>query len=396
MNSQSISAGKNKLTVRKASVRTCSQCKCTGHDKRTCKKSVEYLPAGFSTPQRQYPQSRKTAKARTRKPTGFSMGSTNPFASLNSISPIKGDAPAGEFGDSVFKTPLPVRPLKRNRSTKTVKARPTVIGSNNSNKSPDTKRSVLPDPTPIKSVQGHGITWEKDILLSVFGVPRVILDARKANAKFDLEGKYNTLDPSVNLSIKAAGSNTVNMGDCQRVFDVVSSNTPFHIIVIKYKQYLNPDIKRVKRITEMDLTGAKKLLFGDLTKEQIKHLDMSIKENVPKCTYPSATNKANLGSIKKSISGSLRATRLDIKCSTNQRRLQFSIRNWQKFINDNPELVISDSSDNEFRGGAIRHKLYSSPRSSKKEEEQEPLDEIPQMLLINSDIHLPDESMIGI
>ena len=400
MDTNNGSAGKKTIRATPVSVRTCSQCKGTGHDKRTCRKTGKCQPAGFSTPlhkSKSQTYSRRITNA-SRKTSIRRSSLSVPFGALDGLdtmSPIKG--PVDLDLDLDLKTPVPVRTLKRTRtalngSTKTARAKSTITGSNNSNKSPATKRSALPPPTPRTEEQAHGLTWEKDILMSVFGVSREDLKTRKSTAKFDLDGRHNTLNPGTNLSIKVSGSNVINMGDCQRVFDVTASGIPIHVIVIQYKQYRHPDVKRVKRITEMNLTGAKQLLFGDMTKAQIQKLDNSIK-SLPRCTYPSASNKTNLGSIKKSISGSLRATRLDIKCSTKQRRLQFSIRNWSKFIADNPTLVISDSHTNEFRGGVIRHKLDSGPRGSNKESAAI---EIPVDILENSHIHLPDDSMLEI
>lgn len=222
-----------------------------------------------------------------------------------------------------------------------------------------------PPPTPRKESQAHGLTWEKDILHNSFRVPLYILDDRKKNAEFDLEAKYNKLVKGVNLSVKVSGSNTINMGDCRRVYKEVASGIPIHLVVIQYKQVGNK--KKIFKITEFDLTGAKELLFGDIRFEDLEKLDKAIK-SLPRCSTPKSTNKRSLRFMRDDIYSQRsvrKSIRLNIKCTKQQRRLQFSIQNWAKFVADNRERVVLESTTNKFRKGFIRPALLSEQRKRK-------------------------------
>jgi hypothetical protein len=223
-----------------------------------------------------------------------------------------------------------------------------------------------PPPTPRKESQAHGLTWEKDILHNSFRVPLYILDDRNKNAEFDLEAKHNKLVKGVNLSVKVSGSNTINMGDCRRVFKEVASAIPIHLVVIQYKQVANK--KKIVKITEFDLTGAKELLFGDIRFEDLEKLDKAIK-SLPRCSTPKSTNKRSLRFMRDDIYSQRsvrKSLRLNIKCTKEQRRLQFSIQNWAKFVADNRDRVILESTTNKFRKGYIRPELLSEPRKRKE------------------------------
>ena len=223
-----------------------------------------------------------------------------------------------------------------------------------------------PPPTPRKESQAHGLTWEKDILHNSFRVPLYILDDRKQNAEFDLEAKHNKLVKGVNLSVKVSGSNTINMGDCRRVYKEVASGIPIHLVVIQYKQVGNK--KKIVKITEFDLTDAKELLFGDITIDDLEKLDKAIK-SLPRCSTPKSTNKRSLRFMRDDIYSQRsvrKSLRLNIKCTKEQRRLQFSIQNWAKFVADNRERVILESTSNKFRKGFIRPSLLSEPRKRKE------------------------------
>jgi hypothetical protein len=223
-----------------------------------------------------------------------------------------------------------------------------------------------PPPTPRKESQAHGLTWEKDILHNSFRVPLYILNNRKQNAKFDLEAKHNKLVKGINLSVKVSGSNTINMGDCRRVFKEVASSIPIHLVVIQYKQVANK--KKIVKITEFDLTGAKELLFGNITIKDLEKLDTAIK-SLPRCSTPKSANKRSLRSMRDDIYSQRsvrKSLRLNIKCTKEQRRLQFSIQNWAKFVADNQERVVLESTTNKFRKGYIRPELISEPRKRKE------------------------------
>ena len=56
------------------------------------------------------------------------------------------------------------------------------------------------------------------------------------------------------------------------------------------------------------------------------------------------------------------AIHFDIKCNTQQSRLQCSFNRFHKFIENNPSKVIATSNTNEFRGGQISNEIKSPRR----------------------------------
>jgi hypothetical protein len=68
--------------------------------------------------------------------------------------------------------------------------------------------------------------------------------------------------------------------------------------------------------------------------------------------------------IKKKLQQLSGAIRLDIKCNSQQSRLQCSFNKFQSFIQNNPRIVASTNT-NEFRGGSITKEIQSSCRKFK-------------------------------
>lgn len=219
--------------------------------------------------------------------------------------------------------------------------------------------------TNRKEVQAHGFIWENEILKHVFHATEEELSSRKYTDKMDLDASLNRLD-NCNLSIKTSKSlNSVGMADCLRLYDIVDSGIPIHMIVIHYVQDPINKTKSVLNITEVDLTSSRELLFGHLNRSHIEELDKEVK-CIPQKRKPSPEESAKLCSLRDSLKPLAGYIYLNIKCNSTQSRLQCSFTNFQQFIKDNPERVIAQSNTNEFRGGTISACIKSAQREFKK------------------------------
>lgn len=220
-------------------------------------------------------------------------------------------------------------------------------------------------PTIRKEVQGHGFSWEKEIIANIFGVTQEELQSIKYTSKMDLPAELNRLD-CCDVSIKTSCSpNSVCMADCLRIFDAVSSGIPFHMVVVHYTQDDATNTKNVSSIIQINLTSSSELLFGTLTRSQIEELDRAVK-SVPQKRKPTEEEYNKIYSLRDTLQKCSAAIHLDIKCNSQQSRLQCSFNRFQQFIEENPGRVIAKSITNEFRGGMISPRITSSRRIFKK------------------------------
>ena len=150
------------------------------------------------------------------------------------------------------------------------------------------------------------------------------------------------------------------MADCLRVYDMVSGPN-IHMVVLHYNQV--KDIKMVTNIIEIDLTNSRELLFGTLTRSQIETLDAAV-NSVPNNRSPTPEEYKYMYDIKKKLQQLSGAIRLDIKCNSQQSRLQCSFNKFQLFIQNNPKIIASTNT-NEFRGGSITKEIQSLCRKFK-------------------------------
>lgn len=210
----------------------------------------------------------------------------------------------------------------------------------------------------MSEVQAHGFSWEKE-LLSIYGATPEEIKEIKYTSKMDLPAALNRIN-GCDLSIKTTGSNSVCMADCLRVFDMVSG-PKLHMVVVQYKQI--KEIKRVTNIVEVDLTNSRELLFGTITREQIESLDALVKA-IPQKRKPTPEEHKHMYSIKKELQKLSGAIRFDIKCNSQQSRLQCSFNKFQLFIKNNPRIIAS-SNTNEFHGGSITKEIQSLCRKFK-------------------------------
>lgn len=210
----------------------------------------------------------------------------------------------------------------------------------------------------MSEVQAHGFSWEKE-LLAIYGATPEELKDIKYTSKMDLPASLNRIN-GCDLSIKTTGSNSVCMADCLRVFDMVSGPI-IHMVVVQYKQVKY--IKRVTNIIEVDLTNSRELLFGTLTRSQIETLDAAVK-SIPQKRKPTPEEHKHMYNIKKELQKLSGAIRLDIKCNSQQSRLQCSFNKFKLFLENNPR-IIEKSNTNEFRGGSITKEIQSLCRKFK-------------------------------
>jgi len=211
----------------------------------------------------------------------------------------------------------------------------------------------------MSEVQKHGFLWEKEILKNR-GVTDEELKSIKYTSKMDLPAHLDRLDKT-NVSIKTTNSsNVVCMADCLRIYDAITIDNPFHMIVIHYKQ--EGDYKKVKTIIEIDLKHSREELFGTLTREQIEQLDKAVK-SVPQDRRPTKEERDQLFALQSSLQTQSGAIYFNPKIdSKKQRRLQCSFNKFQQFIEKNPQRIIAQSNTHEFRGGAITPEILSGRR----------------------------------
>lgn len=219
-------------------------------------------------------------------------------------------------------------------------------------------------PIKMPEVQKHGFSWEKDLLRNVYGAQDHELQAIKYTNKMDLPAALNHLD-GVDVSIKTSCSaNTVCMADCLRIFDAVSSGTPLHMTVVHYKQ--DGETKRLTSIVEVNLTGSKDLLFGSLTRADVERLDTLVK-SVPQKRSPTPEEHTALYALQGELQAKSGAIYLNIKCNSQQSRLQCSFNKFQEFLTKNNERIVAQTTTAEFRGKPVIEQVASAKRSFNKQ-----------------------------
>ena len=229
----------------------------------------------------------------------------------------------------------------------------------------DLNVTIMTGYTQMAEVQAHGFKWEDEIKRKVFNLTDDEIKKIKYTNKFDVPIEYNQLS-SHNVSIKTTGTpNTICMADCLRLYDISSSGDPYRMITIVYKQDDVVKVKRLVEIVEIDLTSSKELLFGDLTRSDIEELDKAVK-SVPQKRKPTKKERDNMFDIQARIQKKSGAIYLNIKCDSKQSRLQCSFNKFQKFIEENPSMVIQKSETPKLYGGVISTDILSGRRVFKK------------------------------
>jgi hypothetical protein len=204
--------------------------------------------------------------------------------------------------------------------------------------------------------QAHGFIWERSVLEGVFGITG--LQVGGYTRTHDVSAEENTLD-GVSVSIKTTGSSSVDMADARRVFEACSSGKPYYMLLIQYIQ--EGDEKVLRNVSYIDLTSSRQELFGDLTLEDISGMHEHLKA-IP----PGRASLDTRGEYK------LRAAELRRKAgaisirpkvdSKNQRRLQCSFSNIERFCAANTRRLVSQSPQGVFRGFQLPIRIPSPRR----------------------------------
>jgi hypothetical protein len=217
----------------------------------------------------------------------------------------------------------------------------------------------------MPEVQLHGFTWQNDFMRNVYGVTEEEITQIPYTAETDLPAAYNRLG-NVPVSFKASCSlNTVCMGDCLRVFDSVNTESPLHATVIHYEQDDVRKVKKLKHVTEVNLTNSREILFGSLTREEIERLDKLVK-TVPQKRKPTAEEHAALYALQAELQAKSGAIYMNIKCDSQQSRLQCSFNKFQKFLLAYPDRIVAQSDTCEFRGHRVMEELASGRRQFRR------------------------------
>ena len=128
-------------------------------------------------------------------------------------------------------------------------------------------------------VQKHGKQWERQLAIGIYGLSEREFNSISATAAHDIPGEFNRLEPGVNVSVKSSCGNIICMGDPKRIMRSLITGENLHLVVIRYAQ--RDDTKQIVKLTELNITGMHRELFGSVTPPQLEQLERLIK-SVPK------------------------------------------------------------------------------------------------------------------
>jgi hypothetical protein len=208
--------------------------------------------------------------------------------------------------------------------------------------------------------QSHGLYWDNEIRMKVFGLDQCINDTKK----YDIDACENNLDPLENVSIKTSSNNNIDCGDILRFFNG-DFTKKYTIILIRYTQKDN--YKCVKEILEIAYTSAlRDHLFGTVTQEVLQQYVDFIK------AIPSGPVTEEIKKEYKSRKCELQKTHnmaINISPkvdSKSQRRVQCSIPKVDTLLEQFPEIIISRTSESVVRNVPISAQILSEPRVRNK------------------------------
>ena len=211
--------------------------------------------------------------------------------------------------------------------------------------------------------QGHGKTWETDLGLNVYKATQAELDTVSHTAPIDVPRAFNRLE-GIDVSIKVSGKDTIDMAD------IVSSGEKFHVTVVLWEQN-SPTTKKLKSITEVDLTNSVELLFGSVKREQLVDLVTAAKA-VGK-VRPTVTAEERARQISSAYAMRDELHRLSgfmhihLMFYTNTAsRVQGQFTRFRQFVTENPDRLVAESQTCEFRGGRIANEITSTKRFRNK------------------------------
>jgi hypothetical protein len=217
--------------------------------------------------------------------------------------------------------------------------------------------------------QGHGKKWETDLGLNVYKATQAELDTVPHTAPIDVPNAFNRLE-GIDVSIKVTGKDTIDMADILRVYDEVNGGKKFHITVVFWEQN-GPTTKKLKSISEVDLTNSRELLFGSVKREQLVDLVTATKAVGKMRPSVSAEERAQKISSAKRLCAELhrisRYMHFHLMFYTNDpSRVQGQFTRFYQFVKEHPERLVAESQTCEFRGGKIAEEIESTPRVRNK------------------------------
>ena len=207
--------------------------------------------------------------------------------------------------------------------------------------------------------QAHGLFWDSEIRQKVFDLPECKNDTKK----FDIDCVNNKYNPNENISIKTSGNKNIDCGDILRFYD--RDVLDITMILISYKQTNNH--KTILEIIEINYTEElRDILFGTITREILEEYVEQIKQ-IPTGSVSSECKKEYItckNELQKKYNMKINISpKVDSK---KQRRVQCSIPNFDKLFAENPEFIISRTTDNSIRGVQITQQIVSTKRIRKK------------------------------
>ena len=114
-------------------------------------------------------------------------------------------------------------------------------------------------------VQQHGKIWEDFITEHIYRVP--LEHEPRYNSPDDIRPEGNTRESGVAVSIKCAGSNSINFSSVMNILTTLISGKPLHVIIIQYNQ--TDGYKIIRRVLLLNFTNAYAQLFGSIPHEEI-------------------------------------------------------------------------------------------------------------------------------
>jgi hypothetical protein len=208
--------------------------------------------------------------------------------------------------------------------------------------------------------QSHGLYWDNEIRVKVFGIDQCINDTKK----YDIDACENKFDPLENISIKTSSNNNIDCSDILRFFNGDFSKK-YTIILIRYTQKDN--YKYVKEILELAYTSAlRDHLFGTVTQEVLQQYVDLIKAipNGPVAAEIKKEYKLRKSELQKTYNMAINISpKVDSK---SQRRVQCSIPKVDSLLEQFPEIIISRTSEPIVRNVPISAQILSEPRVRNK------------------------------
>jgi hypothetical protein len=208
--------------------------------------------------------------------------------------------------------------------------------------------------------QKHGFTFENEVL-KAYGLDPARLSYTRAH---DIPAELNTKEGK-NISIKASGSKSVDMGDVLRIFAETSSPEPILLTVLFYQQ--DGDKKKLKEIHQVDLTNSHAILFGTVTKEELQDYVKLVKA-IPHGA-PSLETRDTYITAAQTLNRKMGYVHVRPKVdSKSQRRVQCSFPDFHAFCAAHPHLVKSKITDGILHGYQLPLEIDSTRRvrNSKK------------------------------